>query len=46
VWITLERLFVRDGRFYRRERGYKFDLVEATNVHLSRATRAALRGLA
>ena len=46
VWLTLDRQFVRDGRFYRRERGYKFDLVEATNVHLSRATRAALRGLA
>jgi hypothetical protein len=46
VWLALDRLFVRDGRFFRRERGYKFDLVEATNVHLSRATRAALKGLA
>jgi len=46
VWLTLDRLFVRDGCFFRRERGYKFDLVEATNVHLSRATRAALKGLA
>jgi hypothetical protein len=46
VWLTLDRLFVRDARFFRRERGYKFDLVEATNVHVSRATRAALRGLA
>ena len=46
VWLTLDRLFVRDCRFFRRERGYKFNLVEATNVHLSRATRAALGGLA
>jgi hypothetical protein len=46
LWLTLDRLFVLDGRFFRRERGHKFDLVEATNVHLSRATRAALWGLA
>jgi hypothetical protein len=46
LWLTLDRLFVRDGRFFRRERGFKFNLVEAGNVHLSRATRAALRGLA
>ena len=45
VWFTLERLFVRDGRFFRRERGFKFKLVPATNVHLSRDTRARLRGL-
>ena len=46
LWLTLDPLFVRDGRFFRRERGYKFNLVEATNVHLSRSARAALRGLA
>jgi len=38
------RVFVRDGRFFRRERGYRLNLVEATNVHLPRAVRAALRG--
>ena len=43
LWFVVGRLFVRDGRFYRRERGYKLNLVPATNVHLARATRAALR---
>ena len=45
LWLTLDRLFVRDGKFYRRERGFKFDLVEASNVHLPKALRAALRGV-
>lgn len=45
LWLTIDRLFVRDGRFYRRERGVKLNLVEATNVHLPRQTRAKLRGL-
>jgi hypothetical protein len=45
LWLTLDRLFVRDGKFYRRERGFKFDLVEASNVHLPKAMRAALRGV-
>lgn len=43
LWFTLDRLFVRDGRFYRRERGVKLTLHEATNVHLPRDVRAALR---
>ena len=45
LWLTLDRLFVRDGRFYRRERGVKLNLVEATNVHLPRQIRARLKGL-
>jgi hypothetical protein len=45
VWLTLDRLFIRDGRFFRRERGFKFNLVEATNVHLSREVRAKLRAI-
>ena len=45
LWLTLDRLFVRDGKFYRRERGFKFDLVEASSVHLPKGMRAALRGV-
>ena len=45
VWFVLDRLFVRDGRFFRRERGFKMNLVEAGNVHLTRAIRSALRGV-
>ena len=44
TWFVVGRVFVRDGRFFRRERGYRLNLVEATNVHLPRAVRAALRG--
>lgn len=45
TWFVVGRLFVRDGRFFRRERGYKLNLVEATNVHLPRAVRGALKGI-
>jgi hypothetical protein len=45
VWLVLGRVFVKDGRFFRRERGIKLNLVPATNVHLTRPIRAALRGL-
>jgi hypothetical protein len=45
VWLTVDRLFVRDGRFFRRERGFKLNLVEATNVHLKRDVRARLKDL-
>ena len=44
LWLTVDRLFVRDGRFFRRERRFKFDLAPARNVHLPRRVRAALRG--
>jgi hypothetical protein len=44
-WFVLGRLFVRAGRFYRRRRGYRLELVEATDVHLPRQMRAKLRGL-
>ena len=42
TWFVFDRLFVKGGRFFRRERGYKLNLVEATNVHLTRAVRAAI----
>ena len=45
TWFVVGRIFVRDGRFFRRERGYKLNLVEATNVHLPREVRGALRGV-
>lgn len=45
LWLTLGRLLVQDGRFYRRQYGYKLKLVPATNVHLKREVRAALNGL-
>lgn len=45
VWLVLGRLFVRDGQFYRRERGYKLNLVPASNVHIARPIRAALNGV-
>ena len=42
-WIVVGRLFVLDGRFYRRERRVKLRIRPATDVHLSRALRASLR---
>jgi len=47
VWLTLGRLYLRDGRFYRRKRDntFKFRLVPVASVHLSRAIRASLRGV-
>jgi hypothetical protein len=45
VWLTLDRLFVLDGSFYRRQRGYKFNLVPAANIRLPRDIRAALRDI-
>ncbi|MDQ3440710.1 MAG: hypothetical protein M3478_10215 [Planctomycetota bacterium] len=45
TWFVVGRIFIRDGRFFRRARGYKLNLVEATNVHLPRAVRGALRGV-
>ena len=45
LWFVLDRLFVHGGVFHRRQYGYKLNLVPASNVHLTRATRAALRGL-
>jgi hypothetical protein len=43
TWFVVGRIFIRDGRFFRRERGYKLNLVEATNVHLPKAVRRALK---
>ena len=45
LWFTFGRLFVRGGEFYRRERGIKLNLIIASNVHLTKPIRAALRDL-
>jgi hypothetical protein len=45
LWFVIDRLFVNAGAFHRRQFGYKLNLVPATNVHLPRAIRAALRGV-
>ena len=45
VWLVLGRLFVRNSKFFRRELGYKLKLVPATNVHLRRDIRSAIRKL-
>ena len=43
LWIVVGRLFVRDGRFFRRARGVKLHLRPATNVHLPKPLRAGLK---
>ena len=45
LWFTLGRLFVKNGRFHRRERGYKLNLRLASDVHVPREVRGALKGL-
>jgi hypothetical protein len=45
LWFVVDCLFVTAGLFHRRQFGYKLNLVPATNVHLPRAIRAALRGV-
>jgi hypothetical protein len=45
VWFILDRLLIKNGRFFRRENGFKLFIVQATNVHLPRAMRAAVQDL-
>jgi hypothetical protein len=45
LWFVVDRLFVNCGVFYRRQFGYKLKLVPASNVHVPRAIRGALRGV-
>jgi hypothetical protein len=45
LWFVVDRLYVQGGVFHRRQFGYKLNLVPATNVHLTRPIRAALRGV-
>jgi hypothetical protein len=43
-WFVVDRLFVKSRVFFRRRFGYKLQLVEANNIHLPRAIRAAIKG--
>jgi hypothetical protein len=43
LWITVGRIFARDGRFFRRRRGVKLIIRPATNVHLTREHRKLLQ---
>jgi hypothetical protein len=43
VWFELGRIFIRDGGFFRRERGKKFRIVPTASLHVRRDLRAALR---
>jgi hypothetical protein len=45
LWFVLDRLMIKNGRFFRRENGFKLFIVQATNVHLSRGTRSAISDL-
>ena len=45
LWFVFGRLFVRDGRFFRRRRGYRLEMVAAADVHLARDVRSKLKGL-
>jgi hypothetical protein len=45
LWFVVGRVLVRGGVFYRRQFGYKLNLVPASDVHLTRAIRSALKGL-
>jgi hypothetical protein len=38
-------LLIRNGRFYRRDRRVRFTLARATNIHVPRPMRMALRGI-
>jgi hypothetical protein len=46
LWLVYGKLFLHAGKFYRRERGFKLNLVAASNVHLTRALRNMLQALA
>ena len=43
LWFVVDRLYVHGGVFHRRQFGYKLHLGPASDVHLTRPIRAALR---
>lgn len=45
AWLTVDRLLVHRGKFFRRRRGIKLRLTPAANVRLLRDVRAALADL-
>ena len=44
-WVRVGKLLVRDGIFYRRQRGFKLLLKPARDIHVQREIRQALRGM-
>lgn len=45
-WLTLGRVFIRDGKFFVRERGYKLTLRRSSHHHVPRELAAKIRGIA
>ena len=45
LWFSLDRLLVREGCFFRRDRRVRFTVSRTTTIHLPRLMRAALRGI-
>jgi hypothetical protein len=45
LWFMLDRLLVKEGRFYRRDRRVRFTVAKATNIHVPQPMRNALRGV-
>jgi hypothetical protein len=45
LWFVLEGLMIRNGRFARRWRGHRIELVRATDVRLPRRVRAMVKDL-
>jgi hypothetical protein len=45
LWFVLGRTYLKRGQFHRRAYGFKLKLVPASNVHLTRPLRAAVREL-
>lgn len=44
-WFTLGRVFIRDGKFFNRERGYKLNLRPSKHHRVPRAIAAKVRNL-
>jgi hypothetical protein len=44
-WLTIGRVFVLDGVFYNRERGFKLTLVPSKHHRVPRAVAARVKGL-
>jgi len=44
-WFTLGRVFIRDGKFFNRERGYKLNLRPSKHHRVPRSIAAKVRNL-
>jgi hypothetical protein len=45
LWFALDRLLVKEGRFYRKNRRVRFTLSRAASIHVPRPMRNAMRGV-